>query len=75
VPQLTERVVVKQLRDLPVALQRRAIAHWLRSSGIADVGFEIVEQVRTLLHQESPAKVNLTGGRHARRRAGELFLE
>jgi hypothetical protein len=35
----------------------------------------MVEGVRALLHDEKTAKVNLTKGRHARRRAGELFIE
>jgi tRNA(Ile)-lysidine synthase len=74
-PVLGDRAPVKSLRQLPVALQRRAITRWLRSHSIADVGFEMVEAVRALLHNEAPARVNLTGGRHARRRAGELFIE
>jgi tRNA(Ile)-lysidine synthase len=74
-PENTARPAVQQLRNLPVALQRRAIAQWLRSHGVADLGFEMVEGVRALLHDEKTAKVNLTKGRHARRRAGELFIE
>ena len=47
----------------------------LSGSNYADVGFEMVEKVRSLLEVTGPAKVNLTGGRHARRKAGELFIE
>jgi tRNA(Ile)-lysidine synthase len=74
-PPFTSRPAVQQLRNLPVALQRRALVQWLRSSSIADVGFDMAEAVRSLLAPGGPAKVNLTGGRHARRRAGELFIE
>ncbi len=75
-PDLSTRLRVAQLRGLPVALHRRAIAQWLRARGVADVGFEMVESVRSLLDADAgPAKVNLTGGRYARRRAGELFIE
>src|SRR6266481_4021415 len=37
---------VTTLRKLPVALQRRTILRWLRSRKVADVGFDIVENVR-----------------------------
>src|SRR5215216_193375 len=63
---------VAQLRALPIALQRRAILHWLRGQNIADVGFDVVERVRSLTDRESRiAKVNLPRDRHARRRAGK----
>lgn len=75
VPQPTDRLCVKDLRGLAVALQRRAIAAWLRSHNVADVSFDLVERVRHLLAAGAPAKVNLTQDRHARRRAGELFIE
>lgn len=75
-PQSTSRLSVARMRDLPVALQRRAIAQWLRAHGVVDVGFDMVETVRSLLDLATGrAKVNLTGNRHARRRAGELFVE
>jgi tRNA(Ile)-lysidine synthase len=66
----------RELAALPIALQRRSIVQWLRARCIADVGFDMIERVRALLDITGvPAKVNLTGGRHARRRAGELFIE
>lgn len=75
-PKLSTRLRVAQLGGLPVALQRRAIVQWLRAHGVADVGFDVVESVRSLLDSDAgPAKVNLTAGRYARRRAGELFIE
>lgn len=75
-PTATGTLAAKQLRGMPVAVQRRTIAKWLRVHAIADVGFDMVEQVRALLAPGgTPAKVNLTRNRHARRRAGELFIE
>lgn len=69
------RLRVKELRKLPVALQRRGVRKWLRAQKIADVDFAAVERVRALLEpDDGAAKVNLAGGRHARRRAGEIFL-
>jgi tRNA(Ile)-lysidine synthase len=65
-----------KLRALPIALQRRALFKWLRAQNISDVGFDAVERVRSLAdHDTRIAKVNLPGNRHARRRAGKIFLE
>jgi tRNA(Ile)-lysidine synthase len=67
---------VKNLRDSSVALQRRTILCWLRARGLRDIGFEAVEKVRGLVAGNGRvAKVNLPGDRHARRRAGKIFLE
>lgn len=67
---------VPEMRALPVALQRRAIRKWLRDQKIADVSFDVVEQIRRLLdHDAAPAKTNLPRGLHVRRRAKKLFIE
>jgi tRNA(Ile)-lysidine synthase len=67
---------VAGLRELPIALQRRAILQWLRAQNISDVGFDIIERVRSLADREAGvAKVNLPRDFHARRRAGKIFLE
>jgi len=67
---------VPGLRTLPVALQRRAVMKWLRTQNISEVGFDVIERVRSLADREAPiAKVNLPGDRHARRRAGRIFVE
>jgi len=67
---------VGQLRALPVALQRRAILKWLRAQNISEVGFDIIERIRSLLDPGAPtAKINLAHDRHARRRAGRIFVE
>src|SRR5919198_829362 len=71
----TDLSVVK-LRALPIALQRRALLKWLRAQSISDVGFDVVEHVRSLLDPDvQTAKVNLPQDRHARRRAGKVFIE
>ena len=67
---------VPQLRALPVALQRRAILKWLRAKDISEVGFDVIEHVRSLADRDAAvAKVNLPRDRHARRRAGRIFIE
>src|SRR6266581_5153305 len=69
-----KHLAVKKLRGLPTALQRRAIMTWLREQNIADIGFEVIERVRSLLDPKI-AKINLPKDRHVRRRAGKLFVE
>ena len=67
---------VKALQQLAIASQRRVLRGWLQTHAVADVGFKLIENLRALLDPASgPAKVNLPGDRHARRRTGELFLE
>jgi tRNA(Ile)-lysidine synthase len=67
---------VPKLRVLPVALQRRAILKWLRAQDISEVGFDVIERVRSLADREAPiAKVNLPRDRHVRRRAGKIFIQ
>ena len=70
------RLLVPGLRALPVALQRRAIMKWLRTQNISEVGFDVIERVRSLADRDAPiAKVNLPRDRHARRCAGRIFIE
>jgi tRNA(Ile)-lysidine synthase len=67
---------VPQLRALSVALQRRTILKWLRAKDISEVGFDVIEHVRSLADRDAAvAKVNLPRDRHARRRAGRIFIE
>ncbi|MEP6810985.1 MAG: tRNA lysidine(34) synthetase TilS [Chthoniobacterales bacterium] len=67
---------VDEARALPVALQRRAIRRWLQKHAVPDISFDLIESVRLLLDPKNGvAKVNLPGNRHARRRAGKLFIE
>jgi tRNA(Ile)-lysidine synthase len=71
----TTELSVPELRKLPVALQRREILKWLRARNVANVGFDIVENVRALLDPDSSiAKVNLPQGRYVRRRAKKIFI-
>lgn len=67
---------VATIRVLPIALQRRAILKWLRAQNISEVGFDVIERVRSLLDPTGRvAKINLAHDRHARRRAGKIFIE
>jgi tRNA(Ile)-lysidine synthase len=72
----SHELTVKELRLQPRALQRRTILQWLQKRGITDLDFEGVERVRALLDQDAAiAKINLPHDRHARRRAGKIFIE
>src|SRR5438552_7610394 len=67
---------LKELRALPVGLQRRTILKWLRAQNVSGIGFDAIERVRSLLDPAARvAKVNLPQDRHVRRRAGRLFTE
>jgi tRNA(Ile)-lysidine synthase len=67
---------VAKLRVLPVALQRRVIFKWLRARNISEVGFDVIERIRSVLEPAARvAKVNLAQDRHVRRRAGRIFIE
>ena len=66
---------VKALRAAPLAQQRRTVLRWLQGRGAKDISFADVEAVRGLLERNVPAKVNLSAGRFARRRAGKIFVE
>ena len=71
-----EKLSVKSLRAQPPALQRRTIQRWLQSREVPDLDFEAIERVRALVDPDSTsAKTNLPRDRHARRRAGEIFID
>jgi tRNA(Ile)-lysidine synthetase-like protein len=66
---------VRELAASPVARQRRIVRRWLLFHSVPDIDFGDVEAVRSLARALTPARVNLGGGRFARRRAGRIFLE
>ncbi|MEO0454347.1 MAG: tRNA lysidine(34) synthetase TilS [Verrucomicrobiota bacterium] len=70
-----EKIPVSELKDETVAWQRRYLKGWLQSLRVKDISFEDVEAVRGLLSGGSPAKVNLSEARYARRTAGYLYLD
>lgn len=72
---VSEKLSVKLLRNLHPALRRRVLHAWLKNQGIDEPGFAEVELIGSLLETSGPAKVNLPGARHARRRSGVLFIE
>lgn len=64
------------LAGLHPALQRRTVHQWLKANRVADVGFREVEAVLQMLDAaKAPARINLAGGRHVRRRSKRLFFD
>jgi hypothetical protein len=75
-PVVGSRLNVVELRKLAVPLQRRAIVGWLRVNRVRNAGFDLVENVRSLMEPSSvTSKINIPGDRHIRRRAGKIFVE
>jgi tRNA(Ile)-lysidine synthase len=72
---LPDRLEVRALSALPLALRRVRVNRWLAVHGVAPAGFNLVEAVLRLLVDRFPAKVNLPGGGCVRRRAGWIFVE
>lgn len=68
------RMHLKILRDLPTALQRAAIADYLRRHEVI-LDREMLEKANRLVQTNDLSVVNLPLGRYFRRRAGRLFIE
>lgn len=75
IPAPEEKLSLKTLRQMHPAAQARLVLAWLRIHGIPEVGWKETTRVLSLLEGANPAKVNLPGDWHARRRSGVLFLE
>ncbi|MFZ9921006.1 MAG: tRNA lysidine(34) synthetase TilS [Terrimicrobiaceae bacterium] len=73
-PQPGEKLSLKALRQMHPAAQARLVLAWLKIHDIPEAGFKETNRVLSLLDISNPAKVNLPGDWHARRRAGVLFL-
>ncbi len=75
-PKKEEGLSVEALRGMPAAQRDRLLLLWLRENTVPNCGErEVAKTVEVLLSDDKPAKANLPGNRHVRRRAGVLFLE
>ena len=75
--QVDAQLRTPELTALHPALQRRVLYRWLSDQKAPDCGFREVESIRSLLLQTGPgypAKINLPGNRHVRRRAKRLWI-
>lgn len=68
-------LAVKPLRKMPLAVQRRVLRKWLQLAAVREIGFDVIERVRSLLELGNRvAKTNLADDRHVRRRLQKLFV-
>ncbi|MFZ4766622.1 MAG: tRNA lysidine(34) synthetase TilS [Roseimicrobium sp.] len=68
--------ITPALKGLHPALQSRVLRDWLVGQlGLAGIGSHEVGEVTKLLAEGGPAKINLPGGHHVRRKAKRLFVE
>src|SRR5260370_12018838 len=59
-PRREDHLSVKELRALPIALQRRTILKWLRTQNLSEIGFAAIERVDSLIDPAAcAAKTNL----------------
>ena len=66
----------KPLAHVSEAVVSRLLRHWLvKVLDLPGIGHGEVERVLAMLHSGGPAKINLPGGHHLRRKAGRLWLE
>src|SRR5438105_1120970 len=66
-PVVGSRLNVVELRKLALPLQRRAIVDWFRLNRVPNAGFDLVENVRSLMEPSSLlSKINVPGDRHIR---------
>jgi tRNA(Ile)-lysidine synthase len=66
----------KPLAQVSEAFVSRLLRHWLvKVLNLPGIGHAEVELVLAMLHPGSPAKINLPGGHHLRRKGGRLWLE
>lgn len=76
VPRFASKLPCHQLRLMHPALQYRTVLRWLRERGVPEPGFLETRRILSLLDlKNGPAKINLPGNFHARRRTGEIFIE
>lgn len=67
---------LRGFRKLHVAQQRRVLRAWLLQRTSNECDSSTIERARALaVSDTAPAKINLPGARHLRRRAGKLFVE
>lgn len=63
------------LKALHPAILSRVLRHWLQSRQISGLDHDLIESAQAMLRPGGPAKLNLPGGRHLRRKAGRLFVD
>lgn len=73
--ELPRALALETIREWHPAIRQRLLHAWLTRHGIPEPGLREVRAALSLLEADSPAKANLPGDHHVRRRGGKLFLE
>lgn len=67
---------IRDLQSQEPAVLSRLLHHWLSEVlALPGIGFEVVESALAMLQPDGPAKINLAGDCHLRRKAGRLWVE
>ena len=69
------RLFLPQLKNLPPALQSKALQIYLTRHEVPDIDQKLLAKCRDMIDTVPIAKINLPGGRHFRRKAKRLFIE
>lgn len=69
------RIHLRAFCDLPEFLRRRAMADYLKRSGVASLSRALLDAALALTDTTGPAAVNLPGGGRLRRSAGRIWLD
>lgn len=69
------RLHLRALRELPVFLRRRAMAHFLQSAGIPELSRSLLDAALDLAEVSNPPVVNLPGGSRLRRTSGRIWVD
>jgi tRNA(Ile)-lysidine synthase len=68
--------ITPELRALHGAIQSRVFIHWLTEKlKVPHLGNREIEAAMTMIQPEGPAKINLPGDRHLRRKAKRLYVQ
>jgi tRNA(Ile)-lysidine synthase len=68
--------ITATLKQEPPAILSRLLRWWLvESLKLYDLGHAEIEHALTMLQPGGPAKINLPGGHHLRRKAGRLWVQ
>jgi len=68
------RLFLPKLREIPPALQRRALFRYLKDHQTPQISASLIEQALEMLPSDSPPALNLPGGLRLRRKESRLFI-
>jgi len=68
------RLFLPKLATLPPALQQMALHRYLKQNSIGDINADLLKRCASLIHSETPSKINLPGAKFLRRKEKRLFI-